>query len=152
MSKSKDGRYETVLLCDNPLAIAMDGEVTEAHHPYPLYDHQTWGKKEFWRRRDIKGAWLYDRIIGSRKTGWGSREGVPLYDRSKLNIDNMRDKLVDGCSACNSILNYGRGFNKTYYDVRGITSRPSLDRIDSDRGYEPENVQILCFECNTEKG
>jgi hypothetical protein len=152
MSNSKDGRYEKHLLCDNPLAIALYGEVTEVEYPYPLFDVQTWGKKEFWQNRDVKGAWLYDRIIGSRKTGWGYRADNPKYDRSKLTHENMRHKLLDNCPICNIQMNYGRGFNKTYNEVRGIISRPSIDRIDSNVGYEPDNVRIICEPCNTMKG
>lgn len=150
-SNSKDGRYEKLLLCDNPLALAMDGEVTEMIYPHPLFDYQTWGRKDFWMNRDVKGAWLYDRIVGSRRTGSGYRAGNPFYDRSELTVGNLRDKLVDDCSICGCKLNYGRGYNKMHNEVRGIVSRPSLDRIDNDRGYEPDNVQIICVECNSEK-
>lgn len=153
MSNSKDGRYEKQLLCDNPLAIEMYGSVTEVEYPYPVFDIQTWGKKVYWQNRDVKGAWLYDRITGSRKTGFGNRADNPeLYDRSKLTYENMKDKLVDNCPFCNARMNYGRGYNKTHNEVRGIVARPSIDRIDSRKGYEPGNVQIICFDCNTEKG
>lgn len=100
----------------------------------------------------MKGAWLYDRIVGSRKTGWGTRANDPKYDRSKLNHENMQDKLVDTCSCCGEYMNYGRGFNKTYNETRGIIVRPSIDRINSELGYEPENVRIICEPCNTAKG
>jgi hypothetical protein len=151
-SKSKDGRYEKELICDNPLAIAMYGVATEVEYPYPLFDVQTWGKKKFWQTRDVKAAWLYDRITGSRKTGIGNRADNPeLYHRGKLSHENMKDKLVDECPLCNVKMNYGRGFNKTHNEVRGIVCRPSIDRIDSNKGYEPDNVWVICFDCNTEK-
>jgi RNase P subunit RPR2 len=97
------------------------------------------------------GAWLYDRIIGSRKTGIGYRANNPKYDRSKLNHDNMKDKLVDNCPCCGVSMNYGRGYNKMYNEVRGIVARPSLDRIDNNLGYEPSNVRVICESCNTIK-
>jgi hypothetical protein len=152
MTNSKDGRYEKQLICDNPVALALYGEPTEVAYPYPAFDIQTWGAKEYWLNQDVKGAWLYDRITGSRKTGFGARADKPIYNRSQLNHENMHDKMVDDCPVCLKTMNYGRGYNKTYNEVRGIVCRPSLDRIDNNIGYEPDNVRVICFDCNTEKG
>jgi hypothetical protein len=60
-----------------------------------------------------------------------------------------RDELLtappEGCPICNRILNWG-------VPLRPMEEGcPSLDRIDSLKGYTKGNVKIICLKCNTVK-
>jgi len=60
---------------------------------------------------------------------------------------------VDNCPYCKKLMNYGLGYNKRLFIINfGSELRPSLDRIDGKKGYEPDNVWVICTECNTWKG
>jgi len=155
---SADGRYERPLIHESPFIKFLYGEkkIEETQFPYPSWDQATWQRRKFWRNRDVKGAWWTDRITGSRKThgGYSRKDKDRFYNRLKLvDIEKYRHLMVDNCPYCKKLMNYGLGYNKRLFIINfGSELRPSLDRIDGKKGYEPDNVWVICTECNTWKG
>jgi hypothetical protein len=62
------------------------------------------------------------------------------FDLDPQFLANLYLNMGDNCPCCREpFLMYGE-------------SRPSIDRLDSTRGYLKDNVAIICRECNTFKG
>lgn len=58
----------------------------------------------------------------------------------------LSDNASDRCPVC------GKEFNlKGRDEKRGIKDSPTLDRVDNDRGYELDNVAVICYDCNSKK-
>ena len=59
-----------------------------------------------------------------------------------LNIDELIRLTPSHCPCCGTVLvPLGKSFNS-----------PSVDRIDTDKGYDLNNIWVICHTCNTVKG
>ena len=111
----------------------------------------------------FKQQWIYQHTIGSRKTS-GGHSRKHRNDRGRHELIPHRDEIAatahDACPCCNVLLDYSYGFNKLSNNhVLGPElytqlnfARPSIDRIDNNKGYELSNIEIMCTNCNTKKG
>lgn len=52
----------------------------------------------------------------------------------------------DSCPVCRKKFNLGGRDPE-----RGVKDSPTLDRIDNKRGYELDNVAVICYDCNSRK-
>lgn len=120
--------------------------------PYPLFDKQTYLRKDFYLQRlnntklVLKKIWLYDKLTGGRKNATGGRD--PDRHRRNLDFQDLLGLCHDFCPSCGREMNYGFGYNA--WPKKGCP-RPSLDRRDNNLGYEWHNTHVICLDCNTEK-
>jgi hypothetical protein len=77
----------------------------------------------------------------SKEKGYG-------FDSKILTINYLVERLKNQpfCECC------GKEFDVSYErDVTRKNEAPSIDRVDSKRGYTVDNVAIICWECNKHK-
>jgi hypothetical protein len=59
-------------------------------------------------------------------------------------IDVLASEPATHCACCKQELDYSVGHGRLW-------NAPSLDRIDSAKGYTIENTAVICIRCNTKK-
>ena len=57
-----------------------------------------------------------------------------------------RMKETASCECCETVLDYHRFAGRTKFNE--TQNLPSFDRVDNKRGYERDNIAILCYRCN----
>ena len=62
-------------------------------------------------------------------------------------LKSMRHQRPDHCPCCGTKLDYSFSGN----GKRAIINGPSLDRVDTTKGYILGNVEIICWRCNALK-
>ena len=79
----------------------------------------------------------------ARAAVWRARQVGREYDKDYL--FELAATQPDLCACCSKTFNYASGRGKNVRDS------PSLDRIDSSKGYVRNNVIIICHKCNATK-
>lgn len=74
--------------------------------------------------------------------------GAMDFDSDWFTTSRIKERLLrnPNCECCGKILD--TTFKK---DRKFNNASPSMDRVDSSRGYTRDNVAILCWECNKHK-
>ncbi len=122
-------------------------------YPYMKFEKDTWRKKNLFEEAKkyhdtgdevgvwnaVKKVWI-EYIISIRP------DRVRMRKQGRLNPDYLLTLAEDNCPCCGRVMWYGRVHNF----VEGY-EKPSLDRIDSNGGYDNENIWIICNKCNTKK-
>ena len=82
-----------------------------------------------------------------------ARMSIGNHKRSGFSIDiNLFDDLLplaleaDKCKICDVPLSWG------YLNGKHLMTTPSLDRINNEKHITKNNIQIICFMCNSTKG
>ena len=85
-----------------------------------------------WRQKNPRSDW--ESKIKSAAKGRATKRGIP-YDETA--VSEIISAYINGssCPCCHRIM-------------AGEYRWPSLDRIDSSRGYERDNMGIICTRCN----
>lgn len=70
------------------------------------------------------------------------------YDKDFFSVEYLMKRLSDNpyCECCNTLLDIGFKEDRKFHD-----NSPSMDRVDSTKGYTKDNVAILCWRCNKHK-
>jgi hypothetical protein len=74
----------------------------------------------------------------------GSRARQASRDFSRDVIIALAANPPERCACCDCPLDYSYGGRRRW-------TGPSIDRIDSERGYVSDNVAVICMRCNTRK-
>jgi hypothetical protein len=90
-------------------------------------------KKNFLRGREPKYYWLNKMLC---------KIGIPKIERLEL-LKSL--PLPEKCPMLNLELNYSGTGAEGY---SRIDNSPSIDRINSDKGYEKENIQVISWRAN----
>jgi hypothetical protein len=88
----------------------------------------------------------YDKSTDFGSWVWRSKNGGKASARTKLTVKDYEALKVTYCPLL--------GIELSYKKFTGNTpdNYATLDRIDSSKGYEPGNIQIISFRANTLKG
>ena len=107
--------------------------------------------------RDLQNIWYKENPEKRRQHNWNKRENDPkgwiinsVRGRAKshnIKFSITRDdfEIPDKCPCC------GRGIFFAIDRGKPNYNSPSLDRLDSNRGYIQGNVNVICWRCNTIK-
>ncbi len=70
------------------------------------------------------------------------------FDSDFFTVEHLMERLTKNpnCECCDKKLDLGYKDNKRFND-----DSPSMDRVDSSKGYTKNNVAILCWRCNKHK-
>jgi len=97
-----------------------------------------------------------DHFRAERRAYWNTKPAVKMFlgvrSRAKkrgIEITITADDIVipDNCPCCGQRLEVRTGPLKQGQ----VPTSPSLDRIDSRRGYVPDNIAVICWRCNEVK-
>lgn len=88
------------------------------------------------------------RKLTSSNRNWRKWAGTALSNQRKrlghdcgLSIDELIDATPSHCPCCQTVLiPQGHQYNS-----------PSVDRLDNNKGYEKDNIWIICYSCNAKK-
>ena len=89
---------------------------------------------------------IYDKTTDFGTWVWRSKHGGKATARSKLTVKDYETLKVTHCPLLGIELSYKKFVGNTPNEYA------SLDRIDSTKGYELGNIQIISFKANTLKG
>ena|ERR1700733_10501703 len=96
-----------------------------------------------WRRKHHEtkwGEWSYRRRL-LKKEAW-RRARAKNRDFDEVAVMAVLENLADACPCC------GKPFNLL---AKERDRSPSIDRCDSQKGYVADNMEVICFRCNTLK-
>lgn len=117
---------------------------------YLGWHRETWQLKSFYEHLDVHGAWLYERLSGSRchRQDGNDRNEIRwaflnYYERPLF----RRVFCPNLCPICGQRMHYGRGRNAVHGE-----RRPSIEQIVPNAGYVLGNTMTMCYTCNVKKG
>ena len=94
----------------------------------------------------IRNRRIKDRITRPAKVLFDNAQARSKRYGTPFSITMADIVIPEVCPCCQKAFVFGA---PTKYPV---PQAPSLDRIDSDKGYVPGNVEVLCTRCNKLKG
>ena len=119
----------------DPAALAKRKASTAAYYRRNKEDLQARNKRRFVENRAAHLAWEAKRRA--------TRKKIP-YTLTEHDVAELQRAIDAGHCAVTGI--------PFIYDHRGSFASPSIDRIDSDKGYEPGNVRMVCKIVNMAMG
>jgi hypothetical protein len=96
-----------------------------------------------WRKTNkdkVTGQWESWKTTNRERYMWGKAKSSAAKDKREFNIESSDIVIPEKCPVFN-----------TEWTIRGPQA-PSLDRIDSNKGYIKGNVQVISWKANNLKG
>ena len=147
----KDGRSGTCKACANANGTAWKrkNSIRLAKRRRELYKENEGAevKRREWVRKEKYPLRYRCQVLRSGMRERAKDKGRD-FDSDVFTVNYLMERITKNpnCECCGRLLDVGFKADRKFND-----SSPSMDRVDSSKGYTFENVAILCWRCNKSK-